>query len=67
MTHDSFDITCITSYQEHLKTNICLGQEGVKCSEIARGHFSKIIETTHLPGTKFGTDKRQWGGYITRH
>ena len=47
------------------RTNVCLSQKGVTCSEIARGHFLKITETARLPGTEFGTDKSTYGSYIT--
>ena len=49
------------------KTNVWLSQKGVNWGEIARGHFSKITDTARLPATELGTDKSQYGGYITRH
>ena len=40
-------------YRAELKTKVCLSQNGEKCSEIARGQFSKITETAHLSGWEF--------------
>ena len=55
-----------TPHQAYSK-NICSSQKGVKCSEIARAHLSKITESAHLPSTEFGMGKGRYGGYITCH
>ena len=45
-----------------------LSQEEEKCSEIARGQFTKSTETARLLSWKFiTTDKRQYGSFITLH
>ena len=58
-TQISFNIP----YQAHLNFE----SKWRKCSEITRGHFSKITETTRLLGPEFATDKSRCSGYITRH
>ena len=62
MTRNSAQISYSTS-----KKTVCLCQKGIKCSEIARGKFSKITETARPPGTELDTDKNQYGSYITYH
>ena len=67
MTHNWAQFSCSIPYQAvqaHLKNIHCLSQKGVKCSEIARGHFQKsqkLLMEAHGAhgGTEFSTDKSQ--------
>ena len=66
ITHNWAQISYDTSYQGYLKKKkVWLRKNGVKCSEIARGQFSKITQTVRLSGSEFGTDNlSQNGSYI---
>ena len=52
---------------KHISTNVWLSINGVKCSEIERGQFSKITETACLSGWEFEADNSPYGVYATRH
>ena len=47
------------------KSKACLNQKGEKCSEIARGHFTKLQKLLASRAGSSLADKSRYGNYIT--
>ena len=68
--NDSFldtDKVILSLLSTSKKTKVYFSQRGDKSDEIARGQFSKIIETACLSGWEFEADNSPNGIYVTCH